>query len=448
MKKTSFARSLAVLLGLVLLCGCAAPAPSIGAPASGGTPAAQPAERNTSFFPVTAAYSDYKDEPLTGAFQWEQDGSIVVQDKNRLLHLSPENELLETVTLDPSLLPAEGYRLFWNDERILALRWDEDSSSQYAMQDTGDGVLSPINLTLFDRQGNLVRQYPSVEIEDGVIAQQSDFYSCKEVFWLDADRAVFFHHFFVIVYDFSAQSGSLIENMLPFTEPNGRLPTSYGMDDYNMQVFDGKFYYLASHTKKWKNQLFCIAEDGAQLLLDGVECFHLERFGALMIAATRTEDGHQQVYLFRPNEEPEQIWQGTYFTWNSSGAPGFLENNAEQGTCLYLYDSSSGRLISHPLGEAAQINSHCVLRCGGELCLYYLLWNHGAESEWVWNAERDTLLPLESGTLAKIRSVSPTGERYLEQDPDDRCRMRVSLPPAAADAAGGADSAAAGASSG
>lgn len=159
MKHRISAFLLAVLLA-VTAAGCSAQEPedSAGLPeSSAGT-----AVRSEAFYPAEAGYTDYDGSPIQGWSGWNADGTFTFQNRNTLTTLSRENQVLETITLPEEALPGSEYSLDRSDDYILTLSNPAGMNEPYgAVYYTDSGTVCLANLTLFDRQGNLVRQYPA-----------------------------------------------------------------------------------------------------------------------------------------------------------------------------------------------------------------------------------------------------------------------------------------------
>lgn len=112
------------------------------------------------FYPASASYLDYDGAPLRGASAWNPDGTLTFQNENTLTTLSPDNRVLETVELPAGSLPGGPYDLSWSDACILAANSNADGSENFgAVYFTDGGGVYLANISLFDRQGSLVRQY-------------------------------------------------------------------------------------------------------------------------------------------------------------------------------------------------------------------------------------------------------------------------------------------------
>ena len=445
MKKTSFARSLAVLLGLVLLCGCAATAPSFGAPASGGTPAAQPAGKNDTFYP--AAGADSAEDPAPGAFQWEQDGSIVVQNKNRLLHLSPENELLETVTLDGSLLPGEGYSLCWNDSRVLALAQQGEDSAFAAACLTEQGEVFLVNLCVFDRQGALLRRFPEEEVygydasgnyhllavsETGKPA--ADYSALAEpgrIFWLDGDRAVFNCQDRILLYDFAADTGRVLDELSGWMDGLGEEWVYYGADAAQSGMLDGAYYYLLRHPDQPGGALWRADASGVRQISAGpFSLLFVGRDALLAAGAIDPADGSRTLLRIDPETgAAAPIWEGVLNPdLRESGRITFCNAAADAEIELFSYDPAAGALDRCAPGDAFPSSFFSTVE-DGRVWFFYTLQQGGALTEWACPAGGEPV-PLAEGSLGRIGALRPDGLRVFEYETVDRLARRVSPLPA------------------
>ena len=225
MKHRISAFLLAVLLA-VTAAGCSAQEPedSAGLPeSSAGT-----AVRSEAFYPAEAGYTDYDGSLVQGWSGWNADGTFTFQNRNTLTTLSRENQVLETITLPEEALPGSEYSLNRSDDYILALSNPGKMNESYgAVYYTDSGTVCLANLTLFDRQGNLVRQYPRSQVygydendqkicllpcpEGEEVAEVYGLGGAMPIYWLDGHTAIFDCHSFIIFYDFAADSGQVLD---------------------------------------------------------------------------------------------------------------------------------------------------------------------------------------------------------------------------------------------
>lgn len=256
MKHRISAFLLAVLLA-VTAAGCSAQEPedSAGLPeSSAGT-----AVRSEAFYPAEAGYTDYDGSPVQGRSGWNADGTFTFQNRNTLTTLSRENQVLETITLPEEALPGSEYSLDRSDDYILTLSNPGKMNESYgAVYYTDSGTVCLANLTLFDRQGNLVRQYPRSQVygydendqkicllpcpEGEEVAEVYGLGGAMPIYWLDGHTAIFDCHSFIIFYDFAADSGQVLDDMNEIAAQFGRFSTYCGSQMGG--VVDGTYYYL------------------------------------------------------------------------------------------------------------------------------------------------------------------------------------------------------------
>ena len=145
MKRSLMPRWMTALLAAVLLAACAAPGeeapieePSLPeqslsqeaeTPASQEEPAQEPSREEASsqadsqlpaadaFYPSMATYRDYEGSALPGSVLRNRDGTLTFQHENTLNVLSPDNRLLQTVTLPPEELPDGGIQIAGRDSQ-------------------------------------------------------------------------------------------------------------------------------------------------------------------------------------------------------------------------------------------------------------------------------------------------------------------------------------------
>ena len=198
--------------------------------------------------------------------------------------------MLETITLPEEALPGSEYSLDRSDEYILALSnpasMNEPSGVVYY---TDSGTVYLANLTLVDRQGNPVRQYPRSQVyaydendqkicllpcpEGEEVAEVYGLGGAMPIYWLDGHTAIFDCHSFIIFYDFAADSGQVLDDMNEIAAQFGRFSTYCGSQMGG--VVDGTYYYLTRRETDPISgyTLWAADADGARELLDGLKTF-------------------------------------------------------------------------------------------------------------------------------------------------------------------------------
>ena len=162
-------KAAALLLALMMLAGCGGPASSSPAsapvPQGGGElsgPGPEALEDTYYDYTTYAFASETEGEYDPARYRWDRDGTLTFQEQNRLHTLSPENELLETVTIPEEHLAADTcYQFIWGDKYLLAVA--ADPSRLGVAYFTEDGGVQLSGVTLFDHQGQVVRQYDTVD---------------------------------------------------------------------------------------------------------------------------------------------------------------------------------------------------------------------------------------------------------------------------------------------
>lgn len=172
-------------------------------------------------------------------------GILTFQNHNTLTTLSRENQVLETITLPEEALPGSEYSLDRSDDYILALSNPAGMNEPYgAIYYTDGGTVCLANLTLFDRQGNPVRQYPRSQVygydendqkicllpcpEGEEVTEVYGLGGAMPIYWLDGHTAIFDCHSFIIFYDFAADSGQVLDDMNEIAAQFGRFSTYCG----------------------------------------------------------------------------------------------------------------------------------------------------------------------------------------------------------------------------
>lgn len=415
------------------------PATSMPETDSSSAAASPEAGAADSLYPTATAILDWESVSEDTLYQWNKDGTLTFQNKNELHTLSAENRLLETVTLPAEQLPQDtGYSLTWSDGLILALNsgWSEEPFSVVYFTDGGGVYLA--NMTLFDRQGNLVRQYPQSQVYGYDEAGQQVIYlpapegktvigyalpeNGSHVYWLDDETAIFNCHSRVVLYDFSADEGKILDDMSALVDKHGKFGVYYGVEALQCGVMDGSFYYLAHRDEEKSNlsgTVWRADKNGAVQLFDGMEFYHLFVGNHALVAVSNTDqDESDQVYCANGHTlQLEKICEkGPSFPFIDDGRITFSSRFGQEESVLLSYDYENGRLFTHSLEDILQVNRLFTQMKNGSLCWYYTIFQNGTESDFVYDTAAGTTESLPEGALSQIRSVSPDGTSFVEYD--------------------------------
>lgn len=448
MKHRISAFLLAVLLA-VTAAGCSAQEPedSAGLPES----SAETAVRSEAFYPAEAGYTDFDGSPVQGWSGWNADGTFTFQNHNTLTTLSRENQVLEAITLPEEALPGSEYSLDRSDDYILALSNPGKMNESYgAVYYTDSGTVCLANLTLFDRQGNPVRQYPRGQVyaydendqkicllpcPEGETVTDTYELSVNTLHWLDGHTAILDCHAWIFLYDFGADSGRILDDMSEIVKHYGKFGVYYGSQMGG--VVDGTYYYLTRRESDPISgyTLWAADADGARELLDGQRFWHLfaAKDGLVLVDDTDPADPESDSrvwYLPTGSTQPTLIWGGDLsLPFTEADQIAFINWNwSLDSSVLYSYDPVTGTLSSRDLGEYIQIDGLFTLVRDGSLRYYYSQFKDGERTSWVYDTATDTTTPLTrfDGGLY-VSWLSPDGQYWAEQDPStDDPRLRVS----------------------
>lgn len=417
---------LAAAAAALLLSSCAVPTIS-------DDPASDPPAET--FYPAAAVYADYDGSPLLGARGWNEDGTFTFQHENTLTTLSAGNQVLSQVVLPPESLPGGGvYDLSWSESHILAIGRQTAQNRQYgAVYFTGDGGVHLANLTLFDRQGRLVRQYPAAPGDDGPavaggaqVVGGCDLSDGSRVYWLDGEAAIFNCHDRIVLYDFAADAGRVLDDMSPLVERHGKFGVYYGADLFQCGVSDGVFYYLAHREEEAANNtgsVWCADREGARPLFDGQQFWHLfvGRQALMLLAHADPAAPEGDDLLYCATGQPpalQQVWQGACAIPFAESGPISFSNRSwhREGTCLFSYDPAAGRLQSHSLGAPVQVDVLFTRAAGDSLRYYYCLFDGSGATDWAYDTAtgETTRLTGEGWPGLKALEPCPSGEYYVE----------------------------------
>lgn len=448
MKHRISAFLLAALLA-VTAAGCSAQEPedSAGLPeSSAGT-----AVRSEAFYPAEAGYTDFDGSPVQGWSGWNADGTFTFQNHNTLTTLSRENQVLEAITLPEEALPGSEYSLDRSDDYILALSNPGKMNESYgAVYYTDSGTVCLANLTLFDRQGNPVRQYPRGQVyaydendqkicllpcPEGETVTDTYELSVNTLHWLDGHTAILDCHAWIFLYDFGADSGRILDDMSEIVKHYGKFGVYYGSQMGG--VVDGTYYYLTRRESDPISgyTLWAADADGARELLDGQRFWHLfaAKDGLVLVDDTDPADPESDSrvwYLRTGSTQPTLIWSGDLsLPFTEADQIAFISWAwSLDSSVLYSYDPVTGTLSSRDLGEYIQIDGLFTLVRDGSLRYYYSQYKDGERTSWVYDTATDTTTPLTrfDGGLY-VSWLSPDGHYWAEQDPStDDPRLRVS----------------------
>ena len=325
------------------------------------------------FFPAAGAYFKYGFEYIRGRAVWNEDNTLTFQHENTINTISAENEIIETVELPKEYLPEDGaYDLYWNEKYILAIDKQEESSfDQYGVvcfDDDGNVFLA--NVALFDREGNLIKEY-NIGAKGGygefgnyeIRFPNSEVFGDKNysyladgerVHWLDDDTVVFECHLWVVYYDFSKDEGKVLDNMSGYLDTYGKFSVYYGVEYYQCGVLNGDFYYLSHRIDQNvgnKSTIWKANENGAEELFDGKEFWHLFVGKEILIAVEAIDGNFSEngsiVYAIDPeNLELKEIYRGNVSVpFGDDGKIRFKNYYNDDPEILYSYDYKTGEII-------------------------------------------------------------------------------------------------------
>ncbi len=261
-------------------------------------------------------------EEILGAYRWNSDGSLTFQNRNSLSTVSPEGEILSTVSIKKGELPIS-YELAWGGNYILAMLTEETrfSPNYGAFYFNDKGEIKILNTDLFDKDGKLIKKYPEspvieydfekgeyitrIEDEEGVNAPFGVDHSNsaeKLVYFIDEHRAIIDCKYWVGVYDFQKDEGKVLHDMTGFIEKYPEAYVAYGTSGKGI-TSDGKYYYFANSIEGRANLGGVIwVTDGikAKKLLSGREFSYAEFFEDFMVMMDYDEN-HTYIYYMEYN---------------------------------------------------------------------------------------------------------------------------------------------------
>lgn len=459
---TTKKKAAALLLAALMLTACGGPVPPVSSTVKqGGGELGSSSRQEASGAPAGETENGFyrsrgmltpEQRDIPAGYGWNPDGTFTFQNENTINTLSPENQLLETVTIPvEQLTKGSGYQFSWSDTYILAVAADYGAGGMVYFTD--DGGVHLANVTLFDRKGQLVRQYPAGKIYDDesggyllpapegtAVTDGCSLYTGGEftVYWLDSTTAVINGHSHVVLYDFAADTGRVLDDMSDLKEKHGKFFVYYGVDQRQCGVMDGSFYYLAHRDEEKSNTegtVWRADKNGAVELFDGKAFWHLLVCSdALMLVEhidpANVEGADRLYHVASKDGSPREVWQGRLsITFKENGRYLAFRNifgQEGEDTTLYAYHRDTGELSNHSLGQVVQVDDLWLRQVDGSLRYYYTTFVDGATADWVYDTASDTTTQLPEGTVGSIFSVSPDGDRVLRwKDRLDPSWLRV-----------------------
>ena len=364
-----------LLVFIMLFCGCSRWKVEIvdpTKPIENDSELVAPEEKKEEYYLSAGAYLDYGMEFIKGKAEWNSDNTFTFQHENTIKTISAENELLETVTLPKENLPEDGgYDLSWNEKYIHAIEKQiETSWNKFGVvYFTNDGKVFLANVSLFDREGNLIKEYYRGDVygydEYGVYEvylpvpdgseYKGDGYLAdgNRIHWIDEDKVIFECHLFVVYYDFLKDEGKILADMSELGEKHGKFSGYYGVENSQCGVLDGNFYYLCQTEDEKgmpKSTVWKANENGAEELFGGKEFLHFFIGREVLIAAEEIDGNFSEngsiVYAIDPeNLELNEIFRGdASLTFGDDGKIRFKNSYNVEPRILYSYDYETGEL--------------------------------------------------------------------------------------------------------
>lgn len=428
-------KAAALLLALLAACG--------GPASSGGLD--EPAEENKSLSASSASEPLPEEEtpegyypytlsgqyPLPMSGRWEPDGSFTFQNENTICTLTPDNELAETVVLPLEELPPDYFTLTWSGSYILAFAGGDRGAGEVYL--TEDGKVQLSDVSLFDRQGKLVRQYPPVPYGaeavklTGLINEGS-----RAVYWLDDETVVICVRSYVILYDFAADAGQVLEDMSALVDAHGESGVNYGVKTWDCGVMDGGFYYITRLTEEesvYGGTVRRADKNGVAELFGGKKFFHLSvgknavAMAESIVDPVTAQGGSRVCYAVPGSDELREIWRGREcpdLPFQQSESYIILQEFDKEAVdhhwATHLCRIDTGEVASYHLGDAWKLR----LREGsGSPWLYYTLFQDNTSADWVYDTAAGTAARLPEGSVMSILSVSPDGSHIIRKSGED-----------------------------
>ena len=335
-----------------------------------------------------------------------KDGSVTFLWANNLVTLSSEGKVLSRLDMSDKVVKYDLNYMTFSDKYILlpnnGCAPDPGKDNKPGViYFTDDGGMYLANVTLLDRQGNIIKEYPEsglyewnngekeyfLPVPDGLNIVGYEGLFKDNVFWIEDDIAVINCDSRVILYDFAKDEGQIADIMTDLDEYWFEGVEFYGVIGRNVStvgVIDNKFYYIAQREEQDLNHtVWCVDKDGAHMLFDG------EKFDSLYISGnslvliknifTRYIDAYDvKVYWADPDDlalheiglfpycfinfSPDRI---DFITYE------ILEIGTADGCVLHSIDPVTGKHSQHPVDSVDDIVFLGTYVQDGALVFYY-----------------------------------------------------------------------------
>ncbi len=290
---------------------------------------------------------------------WNSDGTMSFQNRNTLVTLSPENEIIKTVTLSKEPNSISDCNFYVTENYIFACHRDPNFKYDGVVYYTYGGEVHFANMTLYDREGNFIREYPAAPIQDDdgnytLPVSKGDYVMFHNrivdgglFHWLTDTEAYIHLTFRIALYNFETDEYTTVwtkkmaKDFCP--APNFELETCFG-------PVDGKIYF-SLYEEYGKNDyiqtVWSLDENGFERLFEGGIIDLNEK-----MAIIYRSDG---LYCYTYNgKEPVKILDFPEITYAYSRSIYFDGNRVDfqmnNDTVFYSYFADTGELLSHDLG--------------------------------------------------------------------------------------------------
>ncbi len=438
----SFMKIASLVLALLLCCSCAAEptteqeqeiTPEPESDWQNQSQAEEAPAVNEDFYPMEIEeQSNYSQGFTRTNCIWNGDGTLSFQNRETLVTLSAENEIIDVLELSQKPNSVCDSVFSVSDSYIIAAHRDPEFDYDGVVYYTYGGEVRFANMTLYDREGNFIREYPAAPIQDDdgnytLPVNSGDYVMFHNritdgsgiFYWLDDTKAFVRITFRVVLYDFETDTCTTV-----WTEKMARdfCPApEFELADC-IGPFDGKLYltvYEEYGPNDWNGSVWSLDEKGFARLFEGNI---IDSNGEIM--AIHREDG---MYCWNfVDEEPAKVIdfpEDTYLYNRSIHLDGTrfdFQLNLE--TVFHSYFADTGELRSYDLGATVRAVLYGAKEENGVLKYYFNSAEErndvGYDCLWVYDSEtgfskrliehpknRDSMMTVTSPDLSLLAQI-------------------------------------------
>ncbi len=329
------------------------------------------------------------------SFYWDPDNNLVVQNETAVISISPENKLINEISLnveqqpncdqDPFLVECGRY--------ILALHRNKDYRVNSCVYYTYNGGLYLSGTSVYTREGEFLYEFPGANFvwdngKNDLPAPENDFVmkstpSERYSFYPFGDTKAFVCLYNAVgIFDFENQTGEIIWK----GDEEGK---NFGTDELGMGspfYFNGKLWFTSFYYKGEKEvqHIWTVGENGAELFGEG-RIIYGE--GAYLVFIR-----DESIYCINLEGEVTKMGTDGNFLSNVSvnGDRISFQKNSEAGEeiVFYSYNAVTKRAETHFSGFNAGAHLLGSRINSGKPDYYYIISNGDEGTLWKYDGEK------------------------------------------------------------